>query len=574
MNKLLTVSAFLPCIAIYNDLPPVNIADGAGQGSVIISEIMADPLPQVGLPPFEYIEILNTSSDTLELVNWTFTHNTSTVTIPVVKMAPGGYLILCGTGAESEMIRFGPALGIKSFPTITDRSAVLVLRDSNGTLVHGVEYSDKWHSNPLKGDGGWSLEIVDTHYPFFSEGNWESSKSRSGGTPGAVNSVSAANPDLIRPEIVNVFPADSISVMITFNKSISSSWSAPSVLDPGAITLIDFTATDPLRRSFRLALPDPIKKGVVYSITPPSDLRCFNGNEVIVKPYRFALPDIARDGDLMFNEILFDPWPDEYDFVELVNVSDRCIDASRLLLVSRNPLSGYQSAAYPISSVQRCILPGDYYAVTIDPTLLVDRFSSSSPENIYSVPALPTLPDDKSEVLLYTRELDEVDRMSYDKSMHFSLLAGTEGVSLEKVTPRAESGSRSNWHSASAGSGWATPGSVNSVFTGTVPSGAGIKMSGERITPDADGVDDILSVSFTSPSVQNVISVLIFSENGYPVRTVANNVTTGYEATFAWDGTDDKGALLPAGIYIVWISAFDSAGNVSKWKRAVALLHQ
>ncbi|MCK7535658.1 MAG: hypothetical protein MZV63_34040 [Marinilabiliales bacterium] len=95
-------------------------------------------------------------------------------------------------------------------------------------------------------------------------------------------------------------------------------------------------------------------------------------------PFRFALAETALPGDIRFNEILFNPWPEEYDFVELVNVSDRCIDATRLLLLSRNPSTGSESSAYTVCSESRCILPGDYFTVTVDPRLLVTRFSGAA----------------------------------------------------------------------------------------------------------------------------------------------------------------------------------------------------
>ena len=97
-------------------------------------------------------------------------------------------------------------------------------------------------------------------------------------------------------------------------------------------------------------------------------------------------------------------------------------------------------------------------------------------------------------------------------------------------------------------------------------------LSGKKITPDSDGLDDVLVINFTSPSVENVLNVIVFDANGYQVRTLAENTSTGYEATFTWDGTADNGSLVSTGLYVIWISAYDTSGNVNRWKKACAVI--
>lgn len=574
MNKPVIFLALVSCMVRGATAMGSATAMPAAQGDVIITEIMACPYPAVGLPAYEYVELFNRSISAIDLSGWTFTHNTTTVTIGAISIESGGFLILCSTTAAPQLASIGRSLGVKSFPTLTDKGAVVLIRDGYGNMVHGVEYSEKWHSPSLKSDGGWSLEMIDTGHPFYAGGNWRSSESRVGGTPGSANSIAGVNPDNEPLSIKNIVATDSLTLTISLNKSSVNFLTVTASYNSHGISIRAVTFNDPLQRSFTVSLSAAIKRGEIYSFILPSGARDFSGNGPSDEPFRFALFDTALPGDIRFNEILFNPWPEEYDFIELVNVSGRCIDASRLLLLSRNPSTGSESSAYSVCSESRCILPGDYVTITVDPQLLVTRFSGAVPTNIYPVSALPSMPDDKAIVFLYNRELDLIDRVDYDESMHFSLLSGTEGVSLEKVTPGADSGNRANWHSASATSGWATPGAANSVFTETVPEAAGIMLSGKKITPDSDGLDDVLVINFTSPSIGNVLNVIVFDDNGYQVKTLADNSNTGYEATFTWDGTADNGSMLSTGIYIIWVSAYDTSGNVNRWKKVCAIIRR
>lgn len=549
-----------------------DITAKALPGDVIITEIMADPSPEVGLPSFEYVELFNRSDSLIDIGGWGLTCNTSTVRLPVFCIEPGTYLLLCSTTASDHFDSSVRVLGLKSLPVLNDVGALVVLSDNEDKMIHGVEYSDTWYGNLLKREGGWSLEMTDTGHPFSGQMNWKASVARKGGTPGAENSVSGLNPDIRPVELTNVFPADSLTLIVSFSKSVANLSETLLNYSHDGITIIRVEFIDPLQRKCILFTEFPLERRRIYSFTVPEGLRDFSGNGPAGSAFLYSLTGTACPGDLKFNEILFDPWPDEYDFIEIVNISDQTVDASRLLLQSRNPVAGSGSAAIPLSEDPRCILPGGYFTVTIDKDLLIKRFPSSDGRNIFSVRNLPSLPDDRAEVVLYNRELDIIDLMNYDRAMHFSLLSVVEGVSLEKVTPAADSGNRQNWHSASGSSGWATPGAVNSVFAATEVAGARVTLSGRRITPDSDGIDDLILITYTASWPENVLRVMVFTENGYPVRTLADNLYSGYEALFAWDGKDDSGRVVPTGIYVLWISAFDSNGNTTRRKEAVAVI--
>ena len=180
-------------------------------GDVIISEIMADPEPVVSLPGREYLEITNRTDSPYNLKNWKLTSGDQDYIFPEVIIKPYGIIIICSAQDTSKFSRYGKVIGLKQFPILTDNGKILLLYDNSGKLIHGVEYSSEWYRDELKSKGGWSLEMIDTGYPFYFKGNWTSSESGNGGTPGAVNSVAGINPDNSFSGDLIVFPEDSLN---------------------------------------------------------------------------------------------------------------------------------------------------------------------------------------------------------------------------------------------------------------------------------------------------------------------------------------------------------------------------
>ncbi|MCK6650691.1 MAG: lamin tail domain-containing protein, partial [Bacteroidia bacterium] len=97
---------FAPVTAAYKD--------------VIITEIYADPSPQVALPATEFVELFNRSSNTLNLNGWKFTDGSSTATLGNYNLAPNQYLIICPIADTASYSVFGAVMGVSSFPSLNN----------------------------------------------------------------------------------------------------------------------------------------------------------------------------------------------------------------------------------------------------------------------------------------------------------------------------------------------------------------------------------------------------------------------------------------------------------------------
>ncbi|MDR2887191.1 MAG: lamin tail domain-containing protein [Bacteroidales bacterium] len=569
-----------------NKLTVKNICDVAGNcadttiefmavwaepGDIVISEIMADPLPAVSLPDREYIELSNTTGFAFNLGGWKLISGEQNAVLPNIIAEAGEIIILCSASDTALFKQYGKTYGIRQFSLLTDEGKLLALVDTSGVLIHGVEYSNRWYGNNLKSDGGWSLEMIDVTAPFNTGDNWTASVSRSGGTPGTVNSVARKNNDNTFEGIKNIFAHDNSNLTVVFSEPVINPEAIGNSNVNEKIAVTETVKTDVLLRKFDLKLSAPLENGQIYTFRLPGDIKDFAGNRPLVTEFRFGLTEDAAYRDVMFNELLFNPLPGDQDYIELHNCSGKIIDASRLLLARIIPGNSDTSSLVTVSPVSRCILPGEYFVLTIDRQKVIDRYPAAVAKNIYELPSLPAMPDDEGTLLLLNRELDLVDKVAYSKNMHNQLLSGNDGIALEKVNECGSSEEPSNWHSATEPSGWGTPGTENS-YVNREPLSQGIHLSSTRITPNNDGIDDYLSVSFALNSYDNVISVWVYSEAGTLVNKVASNMLIPEEANITWDGTASDGTPVTNGIYIIYITWFSTSGKTESLKKVCTVL--
>jgi hypothetical protein len=546
----------------------------ADPGDVIISEIMADPIPAVALPAKEYIELYNRTQYSFNIKNWSLSDGSSRCAFPEKIIFPGTYIILCQIQDSAFFNGFTKTIGLKSFPALADGGKIIFICDRTETLIHGVEYSSGWYGDVLKADGGWSLEIIDADYPFFQDGNWQASKSREGGTPGKANSVSGENPDNLFTGIENVFPDNSTTLSIRFSETVIDLDKNLQNIEIEGLEVDTIFHSDPIMRDYTVILSKPLHNGKIYTFAIGDEITDFAGNRIQKSEFSFGMPDPVQKGDILFNELLFNPFPGEPDYIELYNCSDRVVNTSCLILVSVNDELNDTSSVVSVSPEKRCILPGDYYAITTDKKSLLDRYFSADPDKVFEVSNLPSMPDDEGHLILYGRDLQKIDEVIYNEDMHYALLSGYEGISLEKIRTNSFSADKSKWHSASEVSGWGTPGAPNSVLSEQPESEDKVVLSSTRITPDNDGNEDFLVIDLKLTGIGNVISITVFDETGSFVKKLTDNLLAGPEASIVWNGTAEDEKLVSTGIYIMLISVFDDSGKIQKWKKVCTVIRK
>jgi hypothetical protein len=296
-----------------------------------------------------------------------------------------------------------------------------------------------------------------------------------------------------------------------------------------------------------------------------------NSNKLDTLEARTGLTKAPEAGDLVINEILFDPPTGGADFIELHNPSTTLINARDLMIGTRNT-TGSIGAAYAASDKDHHLFPGDFLVLSEDTGFVKRQWSKSSRQKMMQVKSLPSLPDDKGNCLVMNKQGKVIDELNYTDDMHYPLLPVKTGVSLERVDPKSPSSATGNWHSASSDANHGTPGFVNSQFRNLDTTDISkIRLFPALISPNNDGLDDLLTIQYQFTETGNLLSAFVFNQNGQLVSTIIDNRLCGIAGSFSWNGFDAKNNRLPAGVYVVLIETFNLTGKTQRLKKLIGI---
>ncbi len=173
-------------------------------GNVVFNELMVNPKNAPGLPEVEYLELYNTTKETILLNGWSLCYGEKEYKFPPCQIEPHGYLLLMHSNKVELLEGNFPIAAFSSFPVLRNTGNFLALLDGQANVIHWLEYSDRWYQNNKKKEGGYSLECIDPINQSGTSLNWKASEASAGGTPAALNSVDQFFPDTIIPRLIDV----------------------------------------------------------------------------------------------------------------------------------------------------------------------------------------------------------------------------------------------------------------------------------------------------------------------------------------------------------------------------------
>ena len=422
---------------------------------VVVNEIMADvnPAPD-SLPEADYLELYNRTEYPIALTNWTLKPKESAdpIAFPAAIIEPDSFLLIVKTSDTVDFEQYGPVIGLPGFSL--NNEGTIILRNTQGILIHAVSYTEDWYKDEEKQEGGWSIEQIDPTHPCIGDENWKASADEAGGTPGRRNSVD--NIIYASPEITLIEVIDEFAIKLHFNHFMDSL----SLVNPGAYSIDNGIGNpvslnmDDIDFSFViLNLSVELKTGTNYNLTITDTLyNCVGDFIPLNTGIPFVLPLDANPYDVVINEIMADPNPPvglpEYEYIEIFNTTSTTIALKDWKLII-----GTSEKSIPYTILE----PNGYLILCDDEAALL--FGMFAPSIGFSSLGLT---DSGKTILLQNAEGNVISQVTYKDEWYGDEVKAEGGWSLEQIDPYNPCLEEGNWIASDADAG-GTPGTINSV---------------------------------------------------------------------------------------------------------------
>ena len=539
---------------------------------IVVNEILYRP--QEGVVP-RFIELVNRSTKNIDLSGWTIGRSTATVRIPDLPdliLLPGA-LAVFSAGPGLPDIPPSVTQVTLNLPGFSRFGDSVYLKNRNDVLIDTLSYQPSWGGD----SDGRSLERADPDAASNDPVNWITHPS--GHSAGRVNMN--FEPDLSPPLVVKAVTRSPDTAEILFSEFLDTSF--PPAISAGSRSAViqDF---DPYR-SNRLTItlpPETSDRETMIEIHEAVDIA---GNSAGL--LQIPLAHTPLTGDLVINEIMYQPlqnrygsFPDQSQYIEFFNRSDKTVSLAGIHLHDEPDKHGQVRLIEPTGSETAWIRPGGYGLIYADTAAYFEETSLSrffrlgfEPAWLQARRSTLSLTSAGRAVYLSGRNGLVYDSVTYSPVWHNPNVHDTRGISLERIHPAGPSDDARNWSSNVLPEG-GTPGAPNSIlqFPESDDPNRSLLVSPNPFSPDGDGFDDHLFISYRLDSPDYLVTIHIYDRYGRRVRRLTDRERAGFEGHFIWDGLSDTGITGRIGIYIILFNAQDSMSGKSIQMKQTAVL--
>lgn len=271
-------------------------------------------------------------------------------------------------------------------------------------------------------------------------------------------------------------------------------------------------------------------------------------------------------GEVVINEIMFDPADENSEFIEFYNTSNYDIQLGGWTFEDES------GNIYSISQKMFLMGAGKYFVFAADSTIFnYYSWLTNGDDVIVSVDGVFSLANTGEKIKVADVFGNVIDSVDYSEEWHNPNIYETKNKSLERLNQLIDSNDPSNWSTSVSPHG-ATPAERNSIHTEDISGNSKVSISPNPFSPDNDGFEDftIISYSLTQPVAQ--MRIKVYDSKGRLVRNIYSNQPGGSSGSVIFDGLNDSGNPLKIGIYILFIEALnDQSGIVESIKEAIVV---
>ena len=321
------------------------------------------------------------------------------------------------------------------------------------------------------------------------------------------------------------------------------------------------------KKSVSLTFSSNFERARLYHLQV-SGLTDLAGNPLAETQRTIGISESVSQGDLIFNEVMFENPDSSAEYIELYNKSDKLLDISGLVFTNRKTDGSLNSGIKIPDKTQ--LLPKSYIAMTSDAEK-VRKYHNCPPESNIISTEWSTLNNESTTLVLCNVAKDTIyDELTYNTNWHHVLVKNPKGVALERINPDLPTQDKNSWHSAASEVNYGTPGYKNSQYRtiDTQPDTPKFVWTDpEAFSPDNDGVDDVCFIRYKTDSKGYMANAIIFNAVGVKVCQLASNVLLANEGFLTWDGKTDSGKNANIGVYVLYFEMFNPQTGTLKQQK-------
>jgi len=310
------------------------------------------------------------------------------------------------------------------------------------------------------------------------------------------------------------------------------------------------------KNSIMLTFDSNFEKGKLYELTIQG-VKDLAGNTIIPVTKKIGISEQPSAGELVWNEIMFNAPTGGQEYVEIMNISDKLIDLSKVAFATRKG-DGTLNTLVTIIGTNH-LETNSIVAFAVSPDSVLGYHQPTGEAQILATNNWYNLNNEGATLVLCNLEKDTIfDEITYDSRWHHLLITDDKGVALERISPNNPTQDAANWHSAASEVKFGTPGYENSQFKALTNNDSEkvVWLETETFSPDNDGTNDICFVRYNTEYAGFVANVAVFNPSGIKIAKLAQNALLSTSGALSWDGKTQQGTIAETGIYLLYFEMF------------------